>query len=202
MKNRKGFTLVEMLIVIVIIGVLAAAILPNLLGTKDKAQDTARIAGVNNLHTAIISYSHVAGEYPAICGNAASLMTDANTKQIMSAQVDKIPTDPNKNNEFKINNTDVKGNYGYCGIKKWGNSNTAYVVVAKVADPAKANYVVTSGDPITADGLTDKNYEDIKKKICSKINISDAASASTSDNSECNIKSDDFKNLRYVVVGS
>ena len=35
---EKGFTLVELMIVIVIVGVLSAVALPNFLGTKDKAE--------------------------------------------------------------------------------------------------------------------------------------------------------------------
>ena len=41
MKNKKyAFTLVEMLIVIVIIGILAAALIPRVLGINDKAKIT------------------------------------------------------------------------------------------------------------------------------------------------------------------
>ena len=40
---EKGFTLVELMIVIVIVGVLSAVALPNFLGTKDKAEAGAQI---------------------------------------------------------------------------------------------------------------------------------------------------------------
>jgi prepilin-type N-terminal cleavage/methylation domain-containing protein len=53
---HKAFTLVEMLIVIVIIGILASALIPKLQGMQGKARDTARKADLNQLGTAFAVY--------------------------------------------------------------------------------------------------------------------------------------------------
>lgn len=53
MRNKKGFTLIEMLIVVVIIGVLGAVIVPSMSGSSDKARKAACKANVRNIQSTI-----------------------------------------------------------------------------------------------------------------------------------------------------
>lgn len=68
--SRRGFTLVELLIVVVIIGVLAAIAIPKFQDTKGKANATSLRSDLRNMATAQEAYYYENGTYTS---NLASL---------------------------------------------------------------------------------------------------------------------------------
>jgi len=55
-KNQKGFTLIELMIVIAIIGILAAIAIPQFSSYRAKSYNTAAISDVRNLRTDLEAY--------------------------------------------------------------------------------------------------------------------------------------------------
>jgi prepilin-type N-terminal cleavage/methylation domain-containing protein len=53
---KKGFTLMELMVVIAIIGVLSASLFPALTGYLSRARDTKKISEMRQLHTALLAY--------------------------------------------------------------------------------------------------------------------------------------------------
>ncbi|MDU2025843.1 MAG: prepilin-type N-terminal cleavage/methylation domain-containing protein [Finegoldia magna] len=102
-KKKKGFTLLELLVVLAILAILIAIAIPVYKNQKEKAAITAHNANVRVLETAVESYKQDHGEYPE------------NVDALKGNYIKSVPKVPSSNNE------NLKGQSSYEIDKKNGN---------------------------------------------------------------------------------
>lgn len=64
-SRAKGFTLIEIMVVVVILGVLGALIIPNIIGRPDEARVTAARSDIQQIGNALELYRLDNGQYPS-----------------------------------------------------------------------------------------------------------------------------------------
>ena len=98
MTTRKGFTILELLIVIMVISILIGIALPRFRGIQQEAQIAQAKGELRTLQTAIESYYiHNSNAYPATGSAALETALAAATPSILTA----VPTDPfNPGNDY------------------------------------------------------------------------------------------------------
>lgn len=97
-NHQQGFTLIEIMVVVIIIGILAAIVAPNVIGRVDDAQLTKAHAEISNIGNALKFYRLDNFRYPTTEQGLSALVTrpnDPNVKNWKSGgYLDRLPKDP------------------------------------------------------------------------------------------------------------
>ena len=108
---QAGFTLIELMVVLVIIGVLAALIVPNVLDRADDARATAARTDVNNLMQALKLYKLDNQRYPSGEQGLQALVARPTAQPVppnWKPYLEKLPNDP-WGRPYQYLNPGVKG---------------------------------------------------------------------------------------------
>jgi len=98
-RDQRGFTLIEIMVVILILGLLATIVAQSLRGATDKAKRTKAAADISQLKTALDRYYIDNGSYPTSDQGLTALVTRPSSGRIPAnyedgGYIQRVPNDP------------------------------------------------------------------------------------------------------------
>ena len=92
--NQSGFTLIEIMVVVVIIGLLATFVLPNVIKNQDKAFQEGAKAKISQMTSSLALYKLDNFSYPTTAQGLQALVKNPGGKKNWTQQLPKIDKDP------------------------------------------------------------------------------------------------------------
>ena len=102
---QRGFTLIEIMVVVIILGILVSLIAPNVFGVLDDAEVTATQIQIRNLGVALDTYRMNHARYPSTQEGLEALLNPPGRDR---GYIDSIPKD-SWNNEFQYRSPGERG---------------------------------------------------------------------------------------------
>ena len=125
-KDNRGFTLIELMVVVIILGILALYITPKIMGEPEKAKRVKAKMDIATLETALKMYKLDNGVYPSTEQGLQALVQAPETGTIPKKwreggylEKNKVPKDP-WGNEFVYISPGVNGDFDLISYAKDG----------------------------------------------------------------------------------
>ncbi len=135
LKNKKGFTIVELLIVIVVIGILATLVIVTFTGIQQKGRNSQRQTDINAVDSHVESFYAQHGFYPTL----ADLQSSTFVSKWLKGLDPEALRDPKQASGQTIKATSSSSEYSYVASNTGGTGCT---------NTTATTFDATSGDPI------------------------------------------------------
>jgi len=91
----KGFTLIELMIVVVILGLLATTVMPKILSKPDQARRTKAMVDIRSVQSALAMFKTDTGRFPTTAEGLQALVANPGLKGYdPDGYLEKVPSDP------------------------------------------------------------------------------------------------------------
>jgi general secretion pathway protein G len=92
---RKGFTLIELMVVVVILGILATLVAPKVMNKPEQARRTKAKVDIRSIQTALNMFKADTGRFPTTAEGLQALVTNPGVKgHDPDGYLERVPTDP------------------------------------------------------------------------------------------------------------
>ena len=113
--NKKGFTIVELVIVIAVIAILAAVMIPTFGGIIERANQSSAMQEATNLYKALLTEEEYNADLDLVEGNTPDLyiVVDEYTFSVVNGSLDLLESGLPANHGYKALTGDYAGVYVY-----------------------------------------------------------------------------------------
>lgn len=197
-KNTiKAFTLVEMLIVIVIIGILIAALMPRMQSAQWRARDVARKNDLAQIATAMVTSQQDKWEWPGMSADdevdpTTAVSVNSVEELLLAAGLSAVPWDPLSSTvvNWLWESSSEAWQYLYMVTNRNGTPNWWFILMAKTEIEWWSNYAICDGGSIAAG----TDLRDIHP--CNKLSEGEACNVDDPNNCTYTVQWD----LRYIYM--
>jgi len=127
-RRVSGFTLLEVMVVLVIIGIIAGMVVPNLMGSQDTAREQKAVIDIGTIESALTMYRSQNYDYPTTEQGLEALVTETDIEPLPrrfqeGGYLQRLPKDP-WGNDYQLLNPGENGAFDVFSMGPDGEAGT------------------------------------------------------------------------------